>query len=259
VKLETYNGGTFQDPTDEEITAALSNLYGGFAVLSHNEMKYMQSSWTSQDSFLLEYQEGATEEHFRCPDRLSLNEITTAFIAYAKENPSWRSAFRWKKLDIMSGLDIEPQLAPEVARQKKMAIEHSARVLWTLGASLIAGVVVGVGVWFIQGPTDRDQEVARRRDPFDDFIMHEHQQRQQQQNRAARVGLALGLSGATFFFGCLLCRSRFPKPTAKCPQCGDAWDQEGGDDWLTWECCPRCGFKMRDDTGCYEKPSQGTE
>ena len=130
----------------------------------------------------------------------------------------------------MSAPEIDPQFASEVARQKKMAIQHSARVIWTLGASLIAGVVVGLGTWFIPEPMDRDD---------------------------IHVGFALGLGGATFFFGGLLCRILFPKPSAECPHCGCDWNIESENDmqkWLTWHCCPRCGLQMSDDIDWHEKP-----
>ena len=99
MKLEFENGATFQDPSDGEIAAALSQLQS-YAILSHDELTYVQAAGTSEDGFVLEYQEGDTEEHFACPDRLLLNQITTAFIAYAKGDASWRSAFRWEKLEI---------------------------------------------------------------------------------------------------------------------------------------------------------------
>jgi len=97
MRLETENGGTIHDPSGGEIIAALNQL-DGFAILSHDELTYLQAAGTSQDNFVLEYQEGDTDEHFVCPDRLSLNQITTAFMAYAQGNPSWRYAFRWEKL-----------------------------------------------------------------------------------------------------------------------------------------------------------------
>lgn len=223
VRLETENGGTFQDPTDVEIIAALSQL-DGYAILSHNEMTYMQAAGTSQYSFVLEYQEGDTQEHFVCPDRLSLNDTTTAFIAYARENPRWRSAFRWEKLGHKSAAGIDSQLAREVSRQKKMTIAHNARVNWTLGASSIAGVVVGVGAWFLPEPRDRDG------------------------------GLAFLLGVVTFTFAVLLCFFLFPRPAPKCPQCGYVWEKEGDRDWLRWKCCPGCGLKMSYGTGWHEKP-----
>ena len=99
MKLEPETGGTFRDPSDSEIAAALSQL-DGYAILSQNKLTYLQASGTSQDGFALEYQVGDTEEHFACPDRLSLNQITSAFIDYAKGNLSWLSGFRWEKLEI---------------------------------------------------------------------------------------------------------------------------------------------------------------
>jgi hypothetical protein len=87
------------DPTDDEITAALSQL-DGYAILGHDELTYIQAAGSSQDGFILEYQAGDTDEHFLCHDRRSLNEITTAFIDYAKGNESWCSAFRWEKMEM---------------------------------------------------------------------------------------------------------------------------------------------------------------
>ena len=122
----------------------------------------------------------------------------------------------------MSAPDNESQFAGEVARLRKMTIANDARVNWTLAVSLIAGVVVGIGVWFIQRPMDRDD---------------------------VHFGLALGLGLATFMFGGGLVRIiRGPMPKAKCPQCERAWEIPGDEPvWLTWNCCPGCGLKMNDE------------
>jgi hypothetical protein len=99
MKLETESAGTLQDPREREIADALSTL-DGFAVLSHDELTYLQTAGTASDGFVLEHQAGSTEEHHTCPDRLSLERVTAAFIAYAKGDTSWRTAFRWNKLDV---------------------------------------------------------------------------------------------------------------------------------------------------------------
>ena len=120
----------------------------------------------------------------------------------------------------MSTPVIDRQLANEVARQKMLAIKHRVRVNWTIGAAFIAGIVVGAGVWFLQGPRDRAED----------------------------GGLPFLLGGITIPVTILLGFFLIPRPAAVCPQCQHAWGQEGELDWLTWNCCPGCGLKMSDDT-----------
>ena len=133
--------------------------------------------------------------------------------------------------------EIEINAGELVDRVKKLIEEGNVRRLIIrkpndeilLEVPLTAGVAVGVAVWFVQRPMDRDD---------------------------VHVGLALGLGLATFLFGCLLCRG-LPKPSAECPQCGCDWNIESENDmqkWLTWHCCPGCGLKMIDDTACEQKP-----
>jgi hypothetical protein len=130
----------------------------------------------------------------------------------------------------MGALETDLELAAEIARIKSMAIQRCVRSNWTFGAALIAAVVIGVAVWFIQKPMDRDE---------------------------IHVGLAVGLGLATLLFGSLLCRFLFPIPSAECPKCGCDWNIESENDmqkWLRWHSCPGCGLKMSDDTGLHEKP-----
>ena len=123
----------------------------------------------------------------------------------------------------MTAPDTDPQLVSEAARLKKLTVAHNARFNWHVGAAFIAGVVVGVGAWFLQRPMDRD------------------------------FGLDFGLGCTTSVFVILFCSFVFPRPSANCPQCGCAWGEEGRNDWLTWKCCPGCGLKMCDDTGGHEQ------
>jgi hypothetical protein len=121
----------------------------------------------------------------------------------------------------MNAPEIDRQLADEVARRKALAIQHNRHVNSSLGASLIAGVLVGLGTWFMQKPMNRDE------------IM---------------FGGVLGLGLATFFIGGMLSRMLMPNPEMKCPKCGHDWrGSDPTDDWLTWNCCPKCGLKMSDE------------
>lgn len=129
----------------------------------------------------------------------------------------------------MSTPENEPVVRSKIAALKEAVLRFHRRVYWALGAWLIAGVLVGLGTWFIQKPMDRDS------------IM---------------LGGVLGLGLATFFIGGFLTRILFPKPDTKCPQCGYDWklSEEYPNNMLTWKCCPGCGLNMRDDTGSHEKP-----
>jgi hypothetical protein len=130
----------------------------------------------------------------------------------------------------MTTPEKDRQLGCEVARLKNAIVQHRARIQWVAGISLLAGVVVGLGAWFIQQPGGRD---------------------------GIHFGFALGLFAATFFVGGLLGRLLLPKPDAACPQCGCDWNLESENDvqrLLAWHCCPGCGLKLSDDLATRAEP-----
>jgi hypothetical protein len=124
--------------------------------------------------------------------------------------------------------ETDPRLSEEVARQKTLTLQWRARANWAFGASVIAGLIVGVASWFIL--------YERPMDSLD-------------------VTCSVGFGGAATFVALLVFRMLFPKPAAKCPQCGYAWEvpRQRGHDWTTWNACPGCGLKMTDDTGSHQK------
>ena len=244
--MELGSGRIIREATEDDILAYVQGE--DFAILSTDPNTYIQCAEQKEPpyEYVLECQHGSLEQHYRAADgRITLDRVLSAFRKYLRGDVSWNTDFRWEralpaspqrefeKLDrALSAPETDPLLATEVARIKRMTIEHNARVNWTIGALLIAGVVIGGAVWFIQRPRDRDD---------------------------THLGLALGLGGATFCIGCILCRMVFPKPSAECPQCGCDWNIESENDiqkWLTWHCCPGCGLKMRDDTGCHDMSRQ---
>ena len=115
--------------------------------------------------------------------------------------------------------ETAPRLTGEVARQKKLTLQWRARANWAFGASIIAGLVVGVASWFIL--------YERPMDSLD-------------------VKCSVGFGGAATFVALLLFRMLSPKSAAKCPQCGYAWEvpRQRGQDCLTWKCCPGCDLEL---------------
>ena len=123
----------------------------------------------------------------------------------------------------MSKPDTDMRFTDEVALQKAMAIQRSARINWAVSVFLVIAVVVGIGTWFSAKPINRDD-------------LH--------------GGLALGLALGTFCLFCLAGRLLFPPLRPKCPKCGHDWmGSVANDDWLTWTCCPGCGLRMSDEDG----------
>ncbi len=80
---------------------ALPGGVDSFAILSRDELTYLQAGGGPSEGFLLEYQEGSLDQHYRSSEEsLSLSTVTSAFRLYAAEDPSWRSGVTWKRDDL---------------------------------------------------------------------------------------------------------------------------------------------------------------
>lgn len=114
MNLELENHASVKDPDAPAISKALSRVQG-FAILSKDKMTYIQASGSAKDGFLLEYQEGNTEQHYQGPGQLSLDQATRAFISYAQDDESWKTSVLWRR-DAKS----EPTLAPSIRRHDSL-------------------------------------------------------------------------------------------------------------------------------------------
>ena len=127
--LETGTGGKIANPSASQIAEELAALPGGvdsFAILSRDELTYIQTTGGPSAGFLLEYQEGSLDQHYRSTEEtLSLSTITNAFQLYAAEDPSWRPLVTWKRDD---------------------PSQYSAGFPF-LPVALIAAVVLGLTLW----------------------------------------------------------------------------------------------------------------
>ncbi len=102
MKLFVDDVGEFHDPSEAEIIRALNEapdeIDNIIAILSRDDLTYIQTTGTRAEGFILEYQENSTEEHYASPERLTLEQVSRAFVAYATGDPSWLMASRWKKV-----------------------------------------------------------------------------------------------------------------------------------------------------------------
>lgn len=113
-----------------------------------------------------------------------------------------------------------PSLTTHAQQIKQAAINRDRRTRRLLVPLATAAVLVGVAVWFLADPRDRDE---------------------------IHASAAIGLGLAVFFVGCLLGRMLDPLPAVECPQCGCDWNVESEynlQKWLAWQNCPGCGLEM---------------
>ena len=99
MKLELENVPAVVNVDADAIMSSLAAVRG-FAILSRDEMAYIQTSGSAREGFMLEYQDGDTNRRYRCLDELSLGQVTQAFLSYADGTDAWKTSFRWDKEDI---------------------------------------------------------------------------------------------------------------------------------------------------------------
>jgi hypothetical protein len=70
-------------------------------------MHYMQTCGSAQggrtwgDGFVLEYQDGSLDSHYRCvDDNLELSAIQRAFQLYFAGDDRWRTEYEWQSVDL---------------------------------------------------------------------------------------------------------------------------------------------------------------
>jgi hypothetical protein len=89
-----------ESPTGEQIANALASLSKqreGFAILSRSDLTYIQAGCSDGDSFVIEYQEDTTSQHYYCHAELSTEEVIKAFLSYATEDGWWKSGIEWHR------------------------------------------------------------------------------------------------------------------------------------------------------------------
>ena len=100
MQLDLGSGESIKNPNKNQIGIGLASLRGGvnsFAILSKDENTYMQVHGSSVGGFLLEYQDGSVNRHFRSPaESLQLQEVMRAFDLYLSDDDRWRTDYPWE-------------------------------------------------------------------------------------------------------------------------------------------------------------------
>jgi len=95
-------GNTLNDPSLSHIREAVKKLKGGtnsFVILtkSGGGFSFLQVRGSDKDGFDLEYQDGSTNDHYRCTDELTEEQVVAIFQAYRSGDESWKSKSVWER------------------------------------------------------------------------------------------------------------------------------------------------------------------
>lgn len=101
--LDIRRARKIENPTDKQIETELWNLSTEnedcFAILGPSDMTYIQMSGDRSVGFDLEYQDGTVDAHFRATDeKITLDQVVRAFIAYRDADPNWKGEFTFEKI-----------------------------------------------------------------------------------------------------------------------------------------------------------------
>lgn len=102
MKLELGVGRRLDGPDAATIALSLAELDWEkeiFAKLSRDARNYIQASGTHREGFIVEYQDGAEERFFQAAEKVNIEALKTAFVAYSRRDGSWQSAARWQRVD----------------------------------------------------------------------------------------------------------------------------------------------------------------
>jgi hypothetical protein len=98
--LRLEDGTVLEDPDEEQISALLDFLRAPdntFAVLTLGEWTYLRAERDPVHRFLLRRCQGRPEERFRTvSNRLELDAVRDAFLAFAQGDRDWQDRLEWQ-------------------------------------------------------------------------------------------------------------------------------------------------------------------
>ena len=99
MRLELESGQVVEDATERD----LRDLIAGedFAILSSDPNTYIQCARTETQEYLLEYQDGALDRHFRATSSpIRLDDAVSALVKYLRNDRAWQSDFTWERVPL---------------------------------------------------------------------------------------------------------------------------------------------------------------
>ena len=103
--LTTYDGGKMQNPSSHDIIKAINSAKKGEHVIfdkGANGYTYMQARFGSFGMWIMEYQDGNLDKHYKATGALDVEEASALLIAYAEGQEAWRGMTEWGAMNIDS-------------------------------------------------------------------------------------------------------------------------------------------------------------
>jgi hypothetical protein len=96
---------TIENPKSEDVRRAIRKLESkedNFLVLEKgaNRLSYIQAYHEGDRKWVLEYQDGHLDEHFKAMGKLDSNAIVRAFQDYRDGDDAWRSNQNWRRIEV---------------------------------------------------------------------------------------------------------------------------------------------------------------
>jgi hypothetical protein len=103
IELELAGKEFYRNPSPDIIRGHLEALKGGidsFAIITSGKL-YMQTAGDTSSGFILEYQDGSIDNHWRAANQaISLEDVVFAFQCFALGDDQWRNKFEWEKFEL---------------------------------------------------------------------------------------------------------------------------------------------------------------
>ena len=99
--LTLESGRVIENATEDDILTWVEGE--DFAILGDDPDTYIQCAQQREPPYDhdLEYQEGSLDRHYQAVDApITFDRVIGAFIRYIRRDGSWRSYFRWERLEL---------------------------------------------------------------------------------------------------------------------------------------------------------------
>jgi hypothetical protein len=91
--------------------AESENCYGILSPIE-DQMTYIQCAKQEEQMYHLEYQDGSPDKHYRAADeQITLDRVQSAFGKFLRGDASWRTDFRWEKMDLEAVVTGQTQVS----------------------------------------------------------------------------------------------------------------------------------------------------